>query len=84
MGKLDEDEFKTFVFPKDNPEQGLDLQKLMISVVQGFNFSPVEFWEMPLNLVLELLGLFKAPEKKAMSRKQLISNERYWNERDDI
>jgi hypothetical protein len=84
MGKLAEDEFQTFIFPKDDIERGLDLQRMMISVVEGFNFTPSQFWEMPMNLVLELLGLFRLPVKKPMSRKQLIDNERHWNKLNGI
>lgn len=84
MVKLEEDEFRTFIVQKDNPEHGIDLQKFMITIIQHHNFSVKEFWEMPLNLVLELLGLFTLPDKKPMSRKRLLDNERYWNQRNGI
>ena len=79
MEALRSDEFKTFIPKKDSEVDSMDLQKMMLSIVQNHNFSVKEFWEMPLNLVMELLGMFTMPAKKEMSRKTLLDNERYWN-----
>ena len=79
MEEIADDEFMTFILPKDTKEQSLDLQQMMLAVVKGHNFTVREFWEMPLNLVLELLGMFVSPKKKPMSRKVLVDQERRWN-----
>ena len=79
MKEIALDEFETFIIQKDTPEQSIDLQKMMINITRQYSFSMKEFWEMPLNLVLELLGMFVSPTKKPMSRKTLIDHERKVN-----
>ena len=81
MKELGEDEFKTFIAVEENKERPLEIQKLMQAVLKGgFNLRPDDFWKMPLNTVLEMLGLFILPEKKSMSRKVLIDKERLINQ----
>ena len=80
MKELEEDEFETFIIPDDNKENPLDIQKMMQAVLKGgYNIRPDDFWRMPLNTALELLGMFVRPEKKPMSRKVLIDQERRMN-----
>tara|TARA_R110000782_G_C14767055_1_gene408756 strand:- start:602 stop:799 length:198 start_codon:yes stop_codon:yes gene_type:complete len=57
----------------------LDLQKIMVGIVKNHSFSMSEFWRMPLNLVLDLTGVFTPPKKAAISRKSLLANERRLN-----
>ena len=40
------------------------------------NITLEDFWTSPLHIMLQLLGVFVAPEKKPVSRKQLIMKER--------
>jgi hypothetical protein len=40
-----------------------------------------EFWATPLHVMLHMLGVFQAPEKKPVSRKQLVNKEREMNRR---
>jgi len=40
-----------------------------------------EFWATPLHVMLQILGLFKPPEKQPVSRKQLIRKEREMQQR---
>jgi hypothetical protein len=79
MAELAEDEFETFIQRKETAEQTLDIQKIMLSIVDNHKFSISEFWEMPLSLVMQLLGMFELPKKKPISRKMLVERERYWN-----
>tara|TARA_R110000803_G_scaffold2911_1_gene10069 strand:+ start:802 stop:993 length:192 start_codon:yes stop_codon:yes gene_type:complete len=57
----------------------MDLQKIMVAIVKHHKFSMSEFWSMPLNLVLDLSGVFTPPKKAPISRKGLIDNERKLN-----
>jgi hypothetical protein len=57
----------------------LDLQKIMVNVVKTHKFSMSDFWSMPLNLILELSGVFTPPKKAPISRKSLIDTERKLN-----
>ena len=75
-----EDQFLTFIQKPAAKYDSLDIQKLMLDVVK-LGYSMDDFWKMPLQLVLQLLGLFEAPRKKAMSRKTLLANERRMNTR---
>lgn len=72
------EEFLTFIQKQQN-DMKLDLQKIMKNTVKTHNFSMSEFWQMPLNLVLDLAGVFTPPKKAPISRKMLIQNERKLN-----
>lgn len=76
---MEEDVFLTFIAPKEIESGPLDIQKMMLRVVQNYNISVSEFWQMPLQTVLELFGIFQPPEKKPISRKKLIDQERRFN-----
>lgn len=52
---------------------------MMLAVVDQKKFTMTEFWNMPLNLVMQLLGMFTSPKKKPMSRKTLVDQERRMN-----
>lgn len=79
LENLEEDSFKTFIPAPPSKSQTLDLQKMMLAVVRNHSFTMREFWEMPLFLVFELLGMFVSPEKQPISRKSLVDGERKWN-----
>ena len=79
MAELQEDEFKTFIPKKETAEQSIDIQKMMLTIVNKKVFTMSEFCEMPLSLVLQVLGMFEHPSKKPISRKSLVEKERWWN-----
>ena len=79
IDEIEADQFQTFILPKPSEAQSLNLNGLMLEISKQFNFSLKEFWEMPLFLVFQLLGMFKPPKLQAMSRKTLIDNEKRFN-----
>jgi len=83
VGEIAADAFLTFIPPKPAKAQSLDVQFLLLEIVKRHSFSIREFWEMPLFLVLELLGMLASPKKQAMSRKTLIDNEKRMNRRNN-
>ena len=81
MDLIRDDQFKTFVPSRPTEAEPLDMNGLMLAVSKQFNFALKDFWDMPLFLVMELLGFFIPPAKKAMSRKTLIDHEKKFNRR---
>ena len=65
---MEAEQFKTFLQPKDIQAPRLDIHKIMLRVIEEKPFSMSDFWNMPLSLVLEVVGLFTPPEKLPMSR----------------
>ena len=81
IDEIEADQFQTFILPAPKEAQSLNLNSLMIEISTRFSFSLKEFWEMPLFLVFQLLGMFTPPQKQAMSRKTLLDNEKRFNRR---
>ena len=56
----------------------------MMSVLKDKSLSAEEFWNMPLSTLLEFTGMLVAPEKKPMSRKRLLAQERKYAKRRQV
>lgn len=77
---IDEDEFDTFIVKPLDETLTLNIFELML-MARNNQIPLDEFWTTPLHVMLHLLGLFQSPEKKPVSRKQLIEKEREMNRR---
>lgn len=79
MNKIAEDRFETFLPLRESVQIPLNLIGLMKAIMARGNISIEAFWKMPLSLVLEMLGVFEPPDMKAISRKTLVDQEKYFN-----
>ncbi len=79
VDELKADQFLTFIPRPPQVSESLDIQKMMLTVIKAHNFKMDDFWNMPLNLVFELLGMFEKPTQRPMSRKQVVDGERRFN-----